>query len=176
MQCSAVIPDASRHLSRFGKKKRNVCCNSFSLGAGGRPCGCLFSLSLPAHVYIRSGGLFLFSLCVCVCRRRYIWISCVKQLESIYLLRRISLSPLQKNNQTFLLMRYWPGLSLGAANRITNWNERISEDLAAQQEKKDVSGWRDTTYNSTRSPIPARDLFFFFLQQFDYLFFFFWKA
>jgi hypothetical protein len=84
MQCSAVIPDASRHLSRFGKKKRKKCVRVilFHWELGGRPCGCLFSFSLPAHVYIRSGGLFLFFLC----RRRYIWISCVKQLESIYLL------------------------------------------------------------------------------------------
>lgn len=131
MQCSAVIPDASRHLSRFGKKKRNVCCNSFSLGAGGRPCGCLFSLSLPAHVYIRSGGLFL-SLSVCVCRRRYIWISCVKQLESIYLLRRISLSFAEEQPNISA-----DALLTGALTRSCQSNHKLKrEDLAAQQEKK----------------------------------------
>jgi hypothetical protein len=101
MQCSAVIPDASRHLSRFGKKKRKKCVRvilfHWDLG-GGRAD--VFSLSLSLLMFTLDPGVsFPFFLC----RRRYIWISCVKQLESVPT-RRIS--PLQKNNQTFLLMRY----------------------------------------------------------------------
>jgi hypothetical protein len=65
MQCSAVIPDASRHLSRFGKKKRKKCVRvilfHWDLG-GGRAD--VFSLSLSLLMFTLDPGVSFFSFYV----------------------------------------------------------------------------------------------------------------
>lgn len=101
MQCSYSRRVTSLEPIRQEKKKEMCACNSFSLGVGGGGAAVRMSfLSLPAHVYIRSGGLFSF---LSVSPTLYLDILC-KAIGVYIPTRRIS--PLQKNNQTFLLMRY----------------------------------------------------------------------
>lgn len=163
MQCSAVIPDASRHLSRFGKKKRKKCVRvilfHWELGGGGRPCGCLFSLSLLMFT-LDPGVSFLF----CLCRRRYIWISCVKQLESIYLLEGSLLC--RRTTKHFC----WCAIDRGSQSELPI-ESQIETRGSSSSSRKKTSQSEEILYTTPHAlSLFLRGIFFFFLQQFDFPF------